>query len=50
MLDLIFNKSIQDVDPDVHEVTQLEAARQVRRIILIPSESVSPLAPIVIGT
>jgi glycine hydroxymethyltransferase len=35
---------LQDLDPDVHELTQIEAERQNRRLILIPSESTAPIA------
>ena len=39
-----FNTALEDLDPDVHQLIQLEAERQRRRIILIPSESASPVA------
>jgi len=39
-----FNTALEDLDPDIHQLIQLEAERQRRRIILIPSESASPLA------
>jgi glycine hydroxymethyltransferase len=44
MLELLFNKELAEVDLDVHRLSELEAERQVRKIILIPSESVSPLS------
>ena len=44
MLELLFNKDLAEVDPDVNYLAELEAERQVRKIIMIPSESVSPLA------
>jgi glycine hydroxymethyltransferase len=39
-----FNTALEDLDPDVYQLIQLEAERQRRRIILIPSESASPVA------
>ena len=39
-----FNTPLEDLDPDVHQLIQLETERQRRRIILIPSESASPVA------
>ena len=39
-----FNTALEELDPDVHQLIQLEAERQRRRIILIPSESVSPVS------
>ncbi|HEY48204.1 MAG TPA: serine hydroxymethyltransferase [Anaerolineae bacterium] len=39
-----FQIPLEEFDPDVHELIQLEAERQRRRIILIPSESAAPLA------
>jgi len=39
MSDFLFRGSLEDLDPDLHHLTQLEAERQYRRIILIPSES-----------
>ena len=39
-----FKTSLKDLDADVYELIQLETERQKRRIILIPSESASPLA------
>jgi len=42
--DLVFDKDLDDVDPAVAELISIEAERQARRIILIPSESLSPLA------
>ncbi len=44
MSDFLFRGSLAKVDPDVFELTQLEAERQYRKLILIPSESSSPLA------
>lgn len=42
--DFLFRGSLAALDSDVYELTQLEAERQYRRIILIPSESSAPLA------
>jgi glycine hydroxymethyltransferase len=44
MSDFLFRGSLADLDPDVYELTQLEAERQCRKLILIPSESQAPLA------
>ena len=39
-----FEASLENFDPDVYKLIQLESERQKRRIILIPSESASPAA------
>ena len=44
MSDHLFRGSLEELDPDVYELTQLEAERQARKLILIPSESQAPLA------
>jgi glycine hydroxymethyltransferase len=44
MADYLFRGSLADLDPKVYELTQLEAERQARKIILIASESQAPLA------
>jgi glycine hydroxymethyltransferase len=44
MSDFLFRGSLQDLDPDVYELTQLEAERQYRKLILIASESTAPQA------
>ncbi len=44
MTDFLFRGSLADLDPAVYELTQLEAERQYRKLILIPSESSAPLA------
>ena len=44
MSDFLVRGKLADLDPDVHELTQLEAERQARKLILIPSESTAPLA------
>src|SRR3972149_1440076 len=42
--DFLVRGSLAALDPDVFELTQLEAERQTRRLILIPRESSAPLA------
>src|SRR5512147_2377646 len=44
MPDFLFRGSLSKLDPDVFDLTQLEAERQARKLILIPSESTAPLA------
>ncbi|HLO33305.1 MAG TPA: glycine cleavage system aminomethyltransferase GcvT [Anaerolineales bacterium] len=44
MSDYLFRGNLAKLDRDVFELTQLEAERQARKLILIPSESTSPLA------
>lgn len=44
MADFLFRGSLQALDPDVFELTQVEAERQARKLILIPSESTAPMA------
>lgn len=44
MSDFLFRGSLSDLDPSVYDLTQFEAERQVRKLILIPSESQAPLA------
>jgi len=44
MADFLVRGPLSKVDPDVFELTQLEAERQARKIILIPSESSAPHA------
>ena len=39
-----FNKPLSMVDPDVDRIIGLEAERQDRKLIMIPSESIAPLA------
>src|SRR3989304_3632094 len=43
MSDFLFRGSLKDLDPDVYELTQIEAERQYRKLILIASESAAPL-------
>jgi len=42
MTDFLFRGSLEDADPDVYRLIQLESERQVRKLILIPSESTAP--------
>ena len=44
MSDFLFRGSLEDLDPKVAELSSLEAERQYRKLILIPSESTSPFA------
>jgi glycine hydroxymethyltransferase len=44
MKDYLFRGTLEDIDPAVHELTQIEAERQFRKLILIPSESQAPMA------
>lgn len=44
MTDFIFRGNLLDLDPEVHRLTQIEAERQVRKLIMIPSESAAPMA------
>jgi glycine cleavage system T protein len=39
-----FNVDMAEVDPDAHSIIGCEEERQTRRFILIPSESIAPLA------
>jgi glycine hydroxymethyltransferase len=44
MEDFLFRGNLAELDPAIYELTQLEAERQARKLILIPSESQAPLA------
>ena len=44
MSDFLFRGSLADLDPEIHDLTQIEAERQVRKLIMIASESQAPLA------
>ena len=44
MDDFLFRGSLNDLDPALSELAKIEAERQVRKLILIPSESSAPLA------
>ena len=42
MKDYLVRGSIQDIDPKLYQLLKIEEARQYRRLILIPSESMTP--------
>ena len=42
MKDYLFRGSLADIDPDVAHLVDIEAERQIRKLILIPSESQAP--------
>ena len=44
MSDFLFRGSLADLDPEIYDLTQIEAERQVRKLIMIASESQAPLA------
>jgi len=44
MSDFLFRGTLADLDYDVQHLIDLESERQVRKLILIPSESTAPLA------
>lgn len=44
MADFLTRGSLAEVDPEVDELVRLEAERQFRKLILIPSESTAPAA------
>jgi glycine hydroxymethyltransferase len=44
MSDFLVRGNLARLDPDVYELTQIEAERQARKLILIPSESTAPMA------
>jgi glycine hydroxymethyltransferase len=44
MEDFLVRGSIKDIDPKIHELIRIEEERQYRRLILIPSESMTPKA------
>jgi glycine hydroxymethyltransferase len=44
MEDYLFRGNLAQLDPAIYELTQLEAERQYRKLILIPSESQAPMA------
>jgi glycine hydroxymethyltransferase len=44
MPDSLFRGTLAELDPDLYKLTQLESERQFRKLILIASESTSPLA------
>ncbi|MGM0374892.1 MAG: glycine cleavage system aminomethyltransferase GcvT [Chloroflexota bacterium] len=44
MEDYLFSGEIPELDPNLHELLNIEAERQYRKLILIPSESTAPQA------
>jgi glycine hydroxymethyltransferase len=44
MADFLFRGSLAELDPEVSRLAELETERQVRKLILIPSESAAPAA------
>ncbi|MBC7876701.1 MAG: serine hydroxymethyltransferase [Anaerolineales bacterium] len=44
MADYLFRGSLEKLDKDIYDLTQLEAERQARKLILIASESTAPMA------
>jgi glycine hydroxymethyltransferase len=44
MSDFLFRGDLSELDPDLSELALIEAERQHRKLILIPSESAAPLA------
>ena len=44
MKDYLVRGSIKDIDPKLDELLRIEEERQYRRLILIPSESMTPIA------
>jgi glycine hydroxymethyltransferase len=44
MSDFLFTGSLKTIDPEVSQVISLETERQVRKLIMIPSESSAPQA------
>ncbi len=44
MADFLFRGSLAELDPEVYKLTELETERQLRKLILIPSESTAPAA------
>ena len=44
MSDFLFRGSLLDLDPAVSELSTIETERQIRKLILIPSESTAPAA------
>ena len=44
MSDYLFHGNLAEVDPEVDALIQHEAERQIRKLIMIPSESTAPAA------
>ena len=44
MQDFLITDNLAEIDPDINSLTEIEAERQYRRLIMIPSESSAPMA------
>jgi glycine hydroxymethyltransferase len=44
MKDFVFRGQLEELDPEIYELTQLESERQYRKLIMIPSETAAPQA------
>ena len=44
MSDFLFRESLRDLDPELADLIGYETERQARKLIMVPSESLSPLA------
>jgi len=44
MQDFLITDKLAEIDPDINSLTEIEAERQYRRLIMIPSESSAPMA------
>jgi len=44
MADFLFRGQLADLDPEVDQLIKYEAERQIRKLILIPSESTAPVS------
>ncbi|MGD8624139.1 MAG: serine hydroxymethyltransferase, partial [Anaerolineae bacterium] len=42
--DVFFGREMEQIDPDIHRIIDFEEERQARKLIMIPSESMAPLA------
>jgi glycine hydroxymethyltransferase len=42
--DVFFGREMAQIDPDIDQIVDFEAERQARKLIMIPSESMAPLA------
>jgi glycine hydroxymethyltransferase len=44
MGDYLFRKSLSELDPELADLIELETERQARKLIMVPSESIMPVA------
>lgn len=44
MNNFLITENLKNLDPDIYSLVEIEAERQFRRLIMIPSESTAPLA------